>query len=97
MCKRPPNHPCSHTQIGDLPVQLGDVVKLPTEDTADEEGGAGGAAAAAAAAGVLDTDVLLGNVVCLFEEDGEKMAQVCGCGGVVWSDVVGMESVGWYC
>lgn len=45
---------------------------LPAEDTASED-----ESSAAAATGLPEADALLGLVVCLFEEEGEKMAQVC--------------------
>lgn len=60
-------HAHTHTQIGDLPVQIGDVVHLPNDEEEETD----------ASAVVPDADALLGLVVCLFEEDGEKMAQVC--------------------
>lgn len=53
-------------------MQLGDVVQLPNEEEEEEEEGDKTLAAAV----VPDANALLGLVVCLFEEEGEKMAQV---------------------
>jgi hypothetical protein len=60
-----------------MAVVLGDVIRLPSEEEEEEEEEKEAKEGGNASAVVPEADALLGLVVCLFEEEGEKMAQVC--------------------